>query len=204
MTFFAHWFSTWHLPLPIGHCFFFFMWRVTMLPHQNVQNEQQDPSTGAIKLTTIQPHSHGPLLLSPWNKVDYCPQFVPKIALISTIQLKHSILDNFGYHLCEWCGRVQYFKMAKIDPVWPFLPHSLIRKAALILKNGDAVFTQFFQDFTSWFSRHQLLLAYHEIVWTSMLSYRDFLNPFTPGNFAEKDILKLVKPFSGHCLAIKS
>ena len=36
-----------------------------MLPHQNVQNEQQDPSTGVIKLTTIQPHSHGPLLLSP-------------------------------------------------------------------------------------------------------------------------------------------
>ena len=77
------------------------MWRVTMLPHQNVQNEQQDPSTGAIKLTTIQPHSHGPLLLSPWNEVDYCPQFVPKIALISTIQLKHSILDNFVYLLSE-------------------------------------------------------------------------------------------------------
>ena len=36
-----------------------------MLPHQNVQNEQQDPSTGAIKLTTIQPHSYGPLLRIP-------------------------------------------------------------------------------------------------------------------------------------------
>lgn len=60
-----------HTDTPLGTCpylldtAFFFMWRVTMLPHQNVQNEQQDPSTGAIKLTTIQPHSHGPLLLSP-------------------------------------------------------------------------------------------------------------------------------------------
>ena len=26
---------------------------------------------------------------------------------------------------------------------------------------------------------------------------------FTPGNFAEKRVLKLVVPFSGHCLAVK-
>ena len=31
-----------------------------------------------------------------------------------------------------------------------------------------------------------------------------FINPFAPGNFSEKCILKLVKLFSGHCLAIKS
>ena len=31
-----------------------------------------------------------------------------------------------------------------------------------------------------------------------------FLNPFTPGNFAEKRVLKLVEPFSGHCRAIES
>ena len=29
-------------------------------------------------------------------------------------------------------------------------------------------------------------------------------NPFTPGDFAEKRILKLVEWFSGHCRAIKS
>ena len=29
-------------------------------------------------------------------------------------------------------------------------------------------------------------------------------NPFTPGNFAKKLVLKLVELFSGHCLAIKS
>ena len=31
-----------------------------------------------------------------------------------------------------------------------------------------------------------------------------FLNPFAPGDFAEKHVLKLVEWFSGHCHAIKS
>ena len=30
------------------------------------------------------------------------------------------------------------------------------------------------------------------------------INPFTPGDFAEKRVLKLVEWFSGHCRAIKS
>ena len=30
------------------------------------------------------------------------------------------------------------------------------------------------------------------------------INPFIPGNFAEKRVLKLVERFSGHCPAIKS
>ena len=30
------------------------------------------------------------------------------------------------------------------------------------------------------------------------------LNPFAPGDFAEKRVLKLVEWFSGHCHAIKS
>ena len=30
------------------------------------------------------------------------------------------------------------------------------------------------------------------------------VNPFAPGDFAEKRILKLVEWFSGHCHAIKS
>ena len=30
------------------------------------------------------------------------------------------------------------------------------------------------------------------------------INPFAPGDFAEKRVLKLVKQFSGHCGAIKS
>ena len=31
-----------------------------------------------------------------------------------------------------------------------------------------------------------------------------FLNPFAPGDFAEKRVLKLVEWFSGHCHAMKS
>ena len=30
------------------------------------------------------------------------------------------------------------------------------------------------------------------------------INPFAPGDFAEKRVLKLVQWFSGHCRAIKS
>ena len=30
------------------------------------------------------------------------------------------------------------------------------------------------------------------------------VNPFTPGDFAEKRVFKLVEWFSGHCRAIKS
>jgi len=34
--------------------------------------------------------------------------------------------------------------------------------------------------------------------------YKRLVNPFAPGDFAEKRILKLVEWFSGHCRAIKS
>ena len=33
---------------------------------------------------------------------------------------------------------------------------------------------------------------------------KDSINPFAPGDFAEKRVLKLVEWFSGHCRAIKS
>ena len=36
----------------------------------------------------------------------------------------------------------------------------------------------------------------------SLESWR--INPFAPGDFAEKRVLKLVEWFSGHCHAIKS
>ena len=32
----------------------------------------------------------------------------------------------------------------------------------------------------------------------------DGINPFAPGDFAEKRVLKVVEWFSGHCCAIKS
>ena len=33
---------------------------------------------------------------------------------------------------------------------------------------------------------------------------KELINPFAPGDFAEKRVLKLVEWFSGHCRAIKS
>ena len=38
----------------------------------------------------------------------------------------------------------------------------------------------------------------------SVLPPKDSINPFAPGDFAEKRVLKLVEWFSGHCRAIKS
>ena len=36
------------------------------------------------------------------------------------------------------------------------------------------------------------------------LNFNFNFNPFAPGDFAEKRVLKLVEWFSGHCRAIKS
>ena len=36
------------------------------------------------------------------------------------------------------------------------------------------------------------------------IDFQDGVNPFAPGDFAEKRVLKLVDWFSGHCRAIKS
>ena len=41
-------------------------------------------------------------------------------------------------------------------------------------------------------------------VYMYMSLNRKCFNPFAPGDFAEKRILKLVEWFSGHCRAIKS
>ena len=38
----------------------------------------------------------------------------------------------------------------------------------------------------------------------TMKTICDVINPFAPGDFAKKRILKLVEWFSGHCRAIKS
>ena len=42
-------------------------------------------------------------------------------------------------------------------------------------------------------------------MWTRWITpFGELLNPFVPGDFAEKRVLKLVEWFSGHCRAIKS
>ena len=38
----------------------------------------------------------------------------------------------------------------------------------------------------------------------NIVKYFAEFNPFAPGDFAEKHVLKLVEWFSGHCRAIKS
>ena len=53
-------------------------------------------------------------------------------------------------------------------------------------------------------------LVLNSLTWTHCLVYLDDIiwaitfNPFAPGNFANKRVLKLVEQFSSHCLAIKS
>ena len=41
-------------------------------------------------------------------------------------------------------------------------------------------------------------------LFTADVDIKGWLNPFAPGDFAEKRVLKLVEWFSGHCRAIKS
>ena len=45
---------------------------------------------------------------------------------------------------------------------------------------------------------------YHYRPFIRLLALARVLNPFAPGDFAEKCVLKLVEQFSGHCCAIKS
>ena len=79
-------------------------------------------------------------------------------------------------------GRVQRFKMAKIDPVSPFYPTLWLEKGILQWENLEEVqknenlgckylllCVSELEVFT------QLLPAYHENSWTSMVSYRDYI-----------------------------
>ena len=49
----------------------------------------------------------------------------------------------------------------------------------------------------------QIWLFYAE-KWVFLKRPSTLLNPFAPGEFAEKRVLKLVERFSSHCRAIKS
>ena len=55
-------------------------------------------------------------------------------------------------------------------------------------------------DYTCIFLPHSYVLMSIEL----RESLLKLLNPFAPGDFAEKRVLKLVEWFSGHCRAIKS
>ena len=53
--------------------------------------------------------------------------------------------------------------------------------------------------------QYEIYKYIHHLTFTTPgdIIIREF-NPFAPGDFAEKRILKLVEWFSGHCRAIKS
>ena len=51
---------------------------------------------------------------------------------------------------------------------------------------------------------HHRLVKHSHSEKTSNEDTGGLFNPFAPGDFAEKRVLKLVEWFSGHCRAIKS
>ena len=63
---------------------------------------------------------------------------------------------------------------------------------------GETNSPQFVSIKVAFFSLWKKLLTY-----SSVQNYGALIYLFTPGNFAEKRVLKLVEPFSGHCLAVK-
>ena len=61
----------------------------------------------------------------------------------------------------------------------------------------ELVYGYFLKRSVSWARRH-----WRSLLWSLPVFLR--VNPFDPGDFAEKRVLKLVEWFSGHCRAIKS
>ena len=70
----------------------------------------------------------------------------------------------------------------------------------LIKKPKNGILPTFSPDLT-W--NRQIWLFYPE-KWIFFKKFSTLLNPFAPGDFAEKRVLKLVQWFSGHYRAIKS
>ena len=52
--------------------------------------------------------------------------------------------------------------------------------------------------------RRKKEITFHDYAVTTLKNIIYTINPFAPGDFAEKRVLKLVEWFSGHCHAIKS
>ena len=79
-------------------------------------------------------------------------------------------------------GRVQRFKMAKIDPVSPFYPTLWLEKEILqwenlqeVQKNEPLGCKYLLLCFSKLEVFTQLPLAFHENSWTSMVSYGDYI-----------------------------
>ena len=62
---------------------------------------------------------------------------------------------------------------------------------------------RYISDFSIFFKvQYQQTIKIKPSLWP--LIYFSLIEPFAPGDFAEKRVLKLVEWFSGHCRAIKS
>ena len=70
----------------------------------------------------------------------------------------------------------------------------------LIKKPKNGLLPNFSPDLTR---NRQIWLFYPE-KWIFFKKLGTLLNQFAPGDFAEKDVLKILEWFSGHCPAIKS
>ena len=70
-------------------------------------------------------------------------------------------------------------------------------------KEGDpAVSHSHFQEFLQKYRISPFFLRFSKSPW--LFPKKQCLNPFAPGNFAEKRVLKLLERFSDHCRAIRS
>ena len=83
----------------------------------------------------------------------------------------------------------------------------MVNIISLFLQFGELVFYSFF--FPYFFFFIVIFLSIHPLfMWIPVLlpppPPHPRLNPFAPGDFAKKRVLKLVKWFSRHCHAIKS
>ena len=105
------------------------------------------------------------------------------------IRLKVSNRDHVGRHVKK-CPKTHII-LRKTT--------SSLKLIALIKKSKNGLLPTFSPDFT-W--NRQIWLFYAE-KWIFFKKLGTLLNPFAPGDFAEKRVLKLVEWFSGHCRAIK-
>ena len=87
-----------------------------------------------------------------------------------------------------------------------FYEHEVLEVVCLIFKyKATRSSSSYFQEY----SKVKILIIHISSIYKSVTSHFKncenlSINPFAPGDFAEKRVLKLVEWFSGHCRAIKS
>ena len=94
----------------------------------------------------------------------------------------------------------------KLNMGFLFYEHEVLEVVCLIFKyKATRSSWSYFQEY----SKVKILIIHISSIYKSVTSHFKncenlSINPFAPGDFAEKRVLKLVEWFSGHCRAIKS